>query len=147
MTLQQCLLADLKTLSLPASTVQRCVEVSEELIDDIICSIEEVVSPILEDTSDNIVSSQERIQNAQSVLQTMREPFSKVSSEYQQIQYALQRGALVQSREIVLGQVHRAKLNRTTGRTEQKQVEDSFQYIPIRDNLTHILERPGCMSL
>lgn len=39
-------IADLNTLTLPASTVQRCVEASKELIDDIICSIEEVVSPI-----------------------------------------------------------------------------------------------------
>ena len=37
-------------------------------------------------------------------------------------------------------------MNKTTGRTEQKEYEQTFQYVPIARNLKQLLEQPGYMS-
>ena len=53
---------------------------------------------------------------------------------------------MVKPQEIVLGDMFKATINKLTGRTEQQQVKETFQYILIGENLKLFLSQPGCMK-
>ena len=108
--------------------------------------MEEAVSPIVEDINQKVIPSAEKIANIQSTLQSVKEPFVHLSTEYQQMQYAINKGALVQPRGETLGYIINPVLDHDSLRTQQKRVPETFQYTPINENLKVFLETPGCIS-
>lgn len=63
----------------------------------------------------------------------VKDPFDyfSLSTVHKQNQYAHECKVLIEPEEIVLGKAYRECLNVRTGRTEQKQVDETFQYVPI----------------
>lgn len=139
-------IADFKSSSLPTCTVQRVIEGTSELIHNIVCAVEEVVSPIIKDANDSVFPSKESIENIQSTLQLVKDPFSNLATEYQQKRHAREKGALVEPVDITLGYIHKQAIDSESGRTQQDRVAETFQYIPIEENLKTFFERPGCIS-
>ena len=82
------------------------------------------------------------------MLNALKDPVHtfQLSTEYQQTQFALKAGVLVKPEEKVLGHVYQERVNKITGRTEQTQSQETFQYVLIGANLKLFLERLGCMK-
>ena len=140
--------AKLKSSSLPSSTVQRIICDTRELLRNVVEAVEQVSAPVIEDIAQEIQPSNDKIGSLQSVIHMVKDPFEyfSLSTEHKQNQFARNCKVLIEPEEIVFGNVYKESLNTHTGRTEQKQVEETFQYVPIGENLKVYLEQPGYMS-
>ena len=141
-------IANLKDSSIPSSSAQKILSLSRELIGSVVCTIEKAAAPLLEDISRNVIPCKDEVGTFQSTLNTLKDPIQafKLSTEYQQTQFAIKAGALVKPEEKVLGHVYKEKIDKNTGRTEQILSDETFQYVPIEANLKLFLEQPGYMS-
>ncbi|XP_071497429.1 uncharacterized protein [Diadema antillarum] len=141
--------AKLKSSSLPSSTVQSIICDTQELLTNVIEAVQQVSAPIIEDVSQDIKPSVDKIDTLQSVLDMVKDPFEhfSLSTQHKQNQFARNCNVLIEPEEIVFGNVYKECLNTHTGRTEQKQVEETFQYVPVGENLKVFLEQPGYMSV
>ncbi|XP_030846710.1 uncharacterized protein LOC115926207 isoform X1 [Strongylocentrotus purpuratus] len=141
--------AKLKSSSLPSSTVQSIICDTRELLRNVNEAVLQVSAPVLEDIAHDIKPSDDKIDSLQSVLHMVKDPFDyfSLSTVHKQNQYAHECKVLIEPEEIVLGKAYRECLNVRTGRTEQKQVDETFQYVPIGDSLKVLLEQPGYMSV
>ena len=139
--------ACLKGSKIPTSTVQIFLNEGRNLVDNIVSGIEEIANPILEDVSLNRVSSEDKVQNLRTVMSNLKDPFEtfRLTTDYKQKQFLRKAEVLVEPRQITLGKVPKEHLNKS-GRTEQKDVEETFQYVPLRENLKLFLQQPGYMS-
>ena len=138
----------LQSSSLPSSTVQKILTHTRELIGEVLGTVEETAAPISEDIENKVPPSEEKVQLFKSIISVVKDPFESfdLTTCSQRNQHCSQAGTLVKPREIVLGNVFRANINKETGRTEQQEVKETFQYIPIGENLKLFLSRPGCMK-
>ena len=141
-------IANLKDSSIPSSSAQKILSLSRELIGSVVCTIEKAAAPLLEDISRNVIPCKDEVETFQSTLNTLKDPIQsfKLSTEYQQTQFAIKADALVKPKEKVLGHVYKEKIDKITGRTEQILSDETFQYVPIEANLKLFLEQPGYMS-
>ena len=141
--------AKLKSSSLPSSTVQSIICDTRELLRNVNEAVLQVSAPVIEDIAHDIKPSDDKIDSLQSVLHMVKDPFDyfSLSTVHKQNQYAHECKVLIEPEEIVLGKAYRECLNVRTGRTEQKQVDETFQYVPIGDSLKVFLEQPGYMSV
>lgn len=141
-------IASLKASSLPSSTVNFLLSETRELIDNVVSAVEEISQPILQDISQSHIPSAESIDSFKKTLNVLKDPFQAfgLSSEYQQRKFVERNGVLVKPQQKILGTIYRPSLDRQSGRTDQKEVEETFQYIPLDTNLKLFLSQPGCMS-
>ena len=144
----EVLLANFKTARIPSSTVQGFLNASRAFIENVVSAIEEAAAPILSDVASEIIPSANNVEHFKSILNTAKDPIGSFGlfTEYQQRQYVSNKGTLVPPEDILVGHVHKACLNKSTGRTQQKQFEETFQYVPIAENLQVLLEQPGYMK-
>ncbi|XP_071855580.1 uncharacterized protein [Apostichopus japonicus] len=140
--------ASLKNTTLPSSTVQNILDTSRQFIRKILDTLGEVLDPILQDVANNVMPCDEKVECFKLVMNVVKDPFSSTGllTQYQQRQYVIHTGAMIVPKQILLGKIYKEKLNRSTGRTEQKETEETFQYIPIAENLRLLLQQPGYMA-
>ena len=137
----------LKSSNVPASTFQDCLNTSRDYIVNIVDKVQKAAAPILQDVATGTHPCEEKVQHFNSILQAVTDPIgcSGLATQYQQRQFCIQTGALVLPEEKELGLVYKESLNRSTGRTQQKQIRETFQYVPLKENLKLFLEQPGYM--
>lgn len=139
-------LANLKYKSIPTSSIKIITENMGELISTAVGHAEKAINTVHKEWEDGCLNHQS-FTKALGVLDSMKSSLRDLHSESLQVKYFIEKGALILSVQKVLGNRYVAKLNRNTGRMEQLQKDDTFQYIPIGKVLTAYLQQPGMMRI
>ena len=138
-------ICSLKDSVIPSLTVQNVIKTTGEFIDSVVETIQEASNPIIQDLHNNTFPSDEKVQQFKTVLNAVKDPIasSNFATQSQQKRYCIDVGTLIEPQEIELGTIHKGKLNVKTGRTEEKEIKETFQYVPIGRSLKLLLEQPG----
>ena len=140
--------ATYKEATVPSSTVQKFLNTTREYVGTVVNTLETAAAPILEDVHNKILPSDDKVQHFKAVVNVLKDPIgtSGFSTEYRQKQFAIKSGSLIMPKQVDLGEIHKKRVNRYTGRTEEKPTTESFQYVPIGPNLKQFLEQRGYMK-
>lgn len=76
----------------------------------------------------------------------LKEPFSEIDTDYKFMKYLKESNYYVAPKFIPLGPAYVQRTDPNAGGVRQIQIEQGFQYIPIKSVLKLVLERPGVMD-
>lgn len=139
-------IARLRSLPIPSTIIDNFIKESKDLFETISQQVEECMSPIINNVQSGILPTNDMIDEAKRILSTNQNPFSELETEYKQNKYLKDAGFLVEPQSITLAKHHRTVTEKNTGRNIQVEHSETFQYIPLKDNMVQFLHQPGVMS-
>ncbi|KAJ8021395.1 hypothetical protein HOLleu_38575 [Holothuria leucospilota] len=139
-------IARLHSSAVPTSFIQAAVQECKNLVETIVCHVDAKLSPLLVNIETGKLPSAEEIEEMKSLLKSLKTPFREMETEFMQTKYLCSGGVLVPPVAKVLGKGYKVHTDRLKGRIYQEQVNETFQYIPIRETKKRFLQQPGVMS-
>lgn len=126
------------------ATVHRVVEQSSSLIDDIVTSLEHKTVDFLQTLDVDPCSP--AYQALIASFHETKKPFSTLQSRYQQEQYFQEELGLIKPRTVVLGNRFDTRVDKSTGLSRQVLVQDTFQYVSLKETLGVVLNNPKVVA-
>ena len=138
-------LSSLKSKGIPTSTIQHVVGNVEELIDTTVGQITRKIDDLKGAFSSGTLQ-EEAFGNVIDDCDDVKDIFQDIKSDHNLLKYLEEQGFLISPKTKVLDYVYDARINNTSGRMEQVQKKESFQYIPLEQLLHAYLSQPGMMK-
>ncbi len=129
--------------SVVQSTIDHVVRESSDLFKQVIFSLKSKTENVF--ASKGILEDDSDRRDLMEAFDQFENPFDKLETAYQQNKYFKQGNHFVQPREVAFAEAFYQRANSDTGHVDQVARRVTFQYIPVKSLLQHILESKGFM--
>ena len=129
--------------SVVQSTINNVIQESSDLFAQVITSLQAKTESVLK--SKGIPEDDPERLDLQNTFRQFQNPFDNLETAYQQNKYFKESNNFVQPREVPFAVAYYQRNNPDTGHVDQVARRVTFQYIPLKQLLKHILESKGFM--